>query len=123
MRRNRTPLNIHRMNQVNLTSSRLVTFVATTILAIAAPISLAATATADTYEPGHWCPGNPKHMPFVPNGSIDWDWNVCHTWYPTNYGMGNVTEQGRPTSLWDGDNPPPAAIERFHCPPIAFMCP
>lgn len=82
-----------------------------------------ATAHADTMEPHRWCPGNPKNMPYVVNDQIDWDWNVCHTWYPTNYGMGNVTMQGRPTSIWDGDNPPIEAITRRQCPPIAFMCP
>jgi hypothetical protein len=90
---------------------------------LGSPVSVAGIAHADTYPAGHWCPGNPKNMPFVPNSLIDWDWNVCHTWYPTNYGMGNVTEQGRPTSLWDGDNPPTEAITRRQCPPIAFMCP
>ncbi|OBK53985.1 hypothetical protein [Mycobacterium sp. 1081908.1] len=73
--------------------------------------------------PHRWCPGNPKNMPYVVNDLIDWDWNVCHTWYPTNYGMGNVTSQGRPMSIWDGDNPPPEAITPRGCPPIAFMCP
>ncbi len=82
-----------------------------------------ATAHADTMTPGRWCAGDPKQMPYAPTSSIDWDWSVCHTWYPTNYGMGNVTIQGRPTSLWDGDNPPPEAVERRHCPPIAFLCP
>jgi hypothetical protein len=81
------------------------------------------TARADTMEPHRWCPGNPKNMPYVVNSLIDWDWNVCHTWYPTNYGMGNVTSQGRPTAIWDGDNPPIEAITRHQCPPIAFMCP
>jgi hypothetical protein len=81
----------------------------------------AGTAQAD--GPHHWCPGNPKNMPYAPNAFVDWDWNVCHTWYPTNYGMGNVTSQGRPTSIWDGDNPPPEAIAPRVCPPISFMCP
>lgn len=85
--------------------------------------SVPSIARADTMEPHRWCPGNPKNMPYVVNGLIDWDWNICHTWYPTNYGMGNVTMQGRPTSIWDGDNPPIEAITRRECPPIAFMCP
>ncbi|MGD1171662.1 hypothetical protein ACKUVQ_06410 [Mycobacterium seoulense] len=80
-------------------------------------------AHADTMAPHRWCPGNPKQMPYVVNQYIDWDWSVCHTWYPTQYGMGNVTMQGRPTSIWDGDNPPIEAITIRHCPPIAFMCP
>jgi hypothetical protein len=81
----------------------------------------AGTAHAD--GPHRWCPGNPKNMPYVVNDSIDWDWSVCHTWYATNYGWGNVTMNGRPTSIWDGDNPPPEAIAPRVCPPIAFMCP
>ena len=69
-----------------------------------------ATGIAHADGPHTWCPGNPKNMPYVVNGSIDWDWTICHTWYPTNYGMGNVTANGRPISIWDGANPPPAAI-------------
>jgi hypothetical protein len=53
----------------------------------------AGAAHADTMEPHRWCPGNPKHMPYVVNQDIDWDWNICHTWYPTVYGKGNLTEQ------------------------------
>ena len=34
-----------------------------------------------------------------------------------------MTIQGFPASVWDGDNPPPEAIEQRQCPPIAFMCP
>jgi hypothetical protein len=81
----------------------------------------AGTAQAD--GPHYWCPGDPKNMPYVPNGELDWDWNICHTWYSTNYGQGNVTMAGRPTSIWDGDNPPPGAITPRQCPPIAFLCP
>jgi hypothetical protein len=83
----------------------------------------AGAAHADTMEPHRWCPGNPKHMPYVVNQDIDWDWNICHTWYATVYGKGNLTEQGRPIAMWDGDNPPLDAITRPVCPPIAFMCP
>jgi hypothetical protein len=49
--------------------------------------------------PHRWRPGDPKNMPFVVNGDLDWDWSVCHTWYSANYGMGNTTEQGRPISI------------------------
>jgi hypothetical protein len=83
----------------------------------------AGSAKADTFDSHRWCPGDPKNWPYVVNDLIDWDWSVCHTWYPTNYGMGNTTMQGRPTSIWDGDNPPVEAITRRECPPIAFMCP
>ncbi|MFV8320761.1 hypothetical protein [Mycobacterium sp. 23] len=83
----------------------------------------AGVAHAETFTPHQWCPGNPKQPPYVVNQFIDWDWSVCHTWYPTNYGMGNVTSQGSPISIWDGDNPPIEAITRKECPPISFMCP
>ena len=90
-------------------------------LAVAGLALPAGTAQAD--GPHHWCPGNPKNMPYVPNDMLDWDWNVCHTWYPSNYGWGNVTMHGQPTSIWDGENPPRQAVEPRVCPPISFMCP
>ena len=84
----------------------------------------AVTAQADDgMTHGRWCPGDPKNMPYVGNYQIDWDWSVCHTWWATNYRYGNVTMNGQPTSIWDGDDPPPEAITRRVCPPIAFMCP
>ena len=81
----------------------------------------AGTAYADGAH--HWCPGDPKNMPYVPNPGLDWDWNVCHTWYSANYGQGNVTIAGQPAAIWDGDNPPPDAVTPRACPPVAFMCP
>src|ERR1700753_1575774 len=99
----------------------LITAFGAAVVACAA--SGEATAPADQREPLRGCPGNPKTMPYIVNPLIDWDWSVCHTWYPTNYGMGNVTSQGLPTSIWDGDNPPIEPITRHGCPPIAFMCP
>lgn len=82
---------------------------------------VAGTAQAD--GPHRWCPGDPKNMPYVPNDTLDWDWNICHTWFSANYGQGNVTAGGRPIAIWEGDNPPPDAITPRGCPPIAFMCP
>jgi len=82
-----------------------------------------ATAHADTRAPRHWCPGDPKQGLAIPSQFVDWDWSICHTWYETNYGMGNLTAQGRPISAWDGDNPPIEAITVRQCPPISFMCP
>ncbi len=96
---------------------------AAALLAGCSALTAAGFAHADTTEPHQWCPGNPKQMPYIVNPYIDWDWSVCHTWYPTNYAMGNVTSQGRPISIWDGDNPPIEAITRRQCPPISFMCP
>lgn len=106
-------------------SSRTKRVLVTAVLAGCAALagSGVGIANADTMEAHQWCPGNPKEMPFVVNPFLDWDWSVCHTWYPTNYGMGNVTMQGRPTAIWDGDNPPIEAITRQHCPPISFLCP
>ncbi len=83
-----------------------------------------ATAHADTFPPHHWCPGQSKNLPNGPGEFVNWDWTVCHTWYGTQYGMGNVNYVwGAPASVWDGDNPPVEAITPRQCPPIAFMCP
>jgi len=104
--------------------STVKTFAATALmscLGLATPGLGAGAAHAD--GPHRWCPGDPKNPPYVVNQYIDWDWSVCHTWWPANYGYGNVTMQGRPTSIWDGDNPPPEAVTPRQCPPIAFMCP
>jgi hypothetical protein len=80
----------------------------------------------DTFAPHHWCPGQRTDPPTGP-GQVVWDWHVCHTFFFTNYGMGNLVHSydGEKASVWDGDNPPPPpeAITRRHCPPIAFMCP
>ncbi len=106
--------------------TRRIVRLATTAVVVsglsAAGLALAA-GTAQADGPHRWCPGDPKNMPYVVNGLLDWDWNVCHTWYSANYGQGNVTMQGRPVAIWDGDNPPPDAITPRECPPIAFMCP
>jgi hypothetical protein len=90
-----------------------------------------APGTAHADGPHDWCPGNPKNMPYVPNSMIDWVWNVCHTWYATNYGMGNVTSQADPFQFGDGDNlppppppPPPGLINKDNCQQILGMfCP
>ena len=75
--------------------------------------------------PWHWCPGDsmsegldPTTGRGAPGVPVDWDMTRCHTWYGTNYGMGNINPY-----IWDGDNPPPEAITPRPCPPIAFMCP
>jgi hypothetical protein len=51
----------------------------------------------------HWCPGEEP----VTTGNhitdpLNWDWNVCHTYYYVWPGMGNVS-----SLIWDGENPPP----------------
>jgi hypothetical protein len=93
-------------------------------LAASAPVPIVAIARADTKPERHWCPGQ-RHDPPTGPGDVVWDWNVCHTFYSTNYGMGNVVNSynGQISSIWDGDNPPIEAITIRHCPPIAFMCP
>jgi hypothetical protein len=75
--------------------------------------------------PWTWCPGDsmseglhPDTGRGAPGVSVDWDMTRCHTWYGTNWGMGNIAPY-----IWDGDNPPPEAITPRPCPPIAFMCP
>jgi hypothetical protein len=75
--------------------------------------------------PWLWCPGDSMSEGLhtdtgrgAPGVTVDWDMTRCHTWYGTNYGMGNINPY-----IWDGDNPPPEAITPRQCPPIAFMCP
>ncbi|WP_156689176.1 hypothetical protein [Mycobacterium sp. Marseille-P9652] len=104
-----------------MNKNRRITRSATTAVVLGG-LSMAALglapAIAHADGPYHWCPGNPKQMPYAPNQYIDWDWSICHTWYPANYGHGNVTENGRPTSIWDGENPPPEVTNRPWPPPL-----
>jgi hypothetical protein len=103
---------------------RLITGLATVALASGA-LGLAgldagtaqATCTPDTggyacgYGPNHWCPGDSLYMDRGgPYQGVQWDMNVCHTWYRVDQGAGNVPEG--PNNLSDvleGDNPPPPA--------------
>jgi hypothetical protein len=62
----------------------------------------------------HWCPGE-QPVPVTGNHITDplnWDWNVCHTYYFLWPGMGNVSNM-----IWDGDNPPPKPP-----PPVGLYC-
>lgn len=64
--------------------------------------------------PQHWCPGQ---LPLPATGNhitdpLNWDWNVCHTYYFLWEGMGNVSNM-----IWDGDNPPPKPG-----PPLGLYC-
>jgi hypothetical protein len=64
--------------------------------------------------PHHWCPGQTP-VPATGNHITDplnWDWNVCHTYYFLWQGMGNVSNM-----IWDGDNPPPKPG-----PPVGLYC-
>ncbi|MDC8971360.1 hypothetical protein [Mycobacterium marinum] len=47
--------------------------------------------------PYQWCPGDP-----VPAGGVNWDMNVCHTWYWVDYGF----QANRGGSVYEGDTPP-----------------
>ena len=71
-------------------------------------LSIATARADDTFAPHHWCPGQ-RHDPPTGPGDVVWDWNVCHTFYFTNYGMGNLVTSysGENAPVWDGDNPPP----------------
>ena len=62
------------------------------------------TDNGDWGPPHHWCPGQ-QPVPATGNHITDplnWDWNVCHTYYFVWPGMGNVSNL-----IWDGDDPPP----------------
>lgn len=81
-----------------------------------AGVGLAAgTAQADDwYGPHQWCPGQTMNGPTGPGPTVVWDMSVCHTWYHTAYGQGNVANNyggppGTP-NVWDGDNPPPSPV-------------
>ena len=45
-----------------------------------------------------------------PYQGVQWDMNVCHTWYRVALGAGNVPEGPHNQSdVWEGPNPPPPA--------------
>lgn len=68
----------------------------------------------------HWCPGE-QPEPRTGNHITDplnWDWNVCHTYYFLWPGMGNVSSM-----IWDGENPPPRPppLVGLYCDPGTFF--
>ena len=78
------------------------------------------TAQAGPQSPGpfQWCPGQPlpgTHAASVPGVNVKipathviWDNSVCHTYWQTPYGRGNVPMSDGPVSeIWDGPDPPP----------------
>ena len=87
----------------------------------AACLSLSAgTAQADVRGPFQWCPGDPTGISGEPPADTVWDWNVCHTFYRVDVGLGNVqsgalTSAGRVykylNTVWDGDNPPAGVFQ------------
>lgn len=82
--------------------------------------------TAQAGGPYIWCPGQSmtagvdmQHHTGAPGATVNWDMNVCHTWWFVNWGTGNIDP-----GIWEGDTPPPpeALIPR-QCPPVSFLCP
>lgn len=71
----------------------------------------AGTAQADpssTYGPHRWCPGQSMEWPTGPWNMVEWDLNVCHTWYAVGRGQGNVQmKYGTPSYVYEGNDPPP----------------
>lgn len=75
------------------------------------------------YGPNQWCPGDSLfHLTqnHVAN-PINWDMNVCHTYFYVPSGQGNVGQ-----NIWEGPNPPgpptlpprvPAIIPPNECAP------
>lgn len=61
----------------------------------------AGTAQAYTYGPFQWCPGQdmPNDSP-RPEGSLDWDMSVCHT-----YWFDYDVQTKAPAQYWEGPNP------------------
>jgi hypothetical protein len=80
--------------------------------------------TAQAGGPYTWCPGQSmtsgvdmEHHTGAPGGTIDWDMNVCHTWWYVSWGSGNINP-----GVWEGDAPAPDALVPRKCPPISFIC-
>jgi hypothetical protein len=76
------------------------------------------------YGPNRWCPGDSLYMDQGgPYQDIEWDMNVCHTWYRVGEGAGNVPEgPNNASDVWEGDNPPPPAPPAPRLPAPPGMC-
>jgi hypothetical protein len=90
-----------------------------------ASLGLAAgTGQADPQSPGpfQWCPGQPlpgqhygaisdptRNIHIPPKDiTVVWNKTVCHTYWLTPDGRGNVPmNDGHVDTVWDGPNPPP----------------
>ncbi len=91
-----------------------------------------AAGTAQAYSgPHQWCPGQSMNWPTGPWNQVDWDMNVCHTWWVVGFEQGNVPKNygdHGPSNIWDGDNPPAPpppqcnapGYPRAGCSPSAF---
>jgi hypothetical protein len=77
-----------------------------------------AQADPQSQGPFQWCPGQPlpgtpaKAVPGVnvtlPETHVIWNNSVCHTYWQTPFGRGNVQMSGGGNSeIWDGPDPPP----------------
>jgi hypothetical protein len=69
------------------------------------------------------CPGqehsglNPQTGRGCPGTDVNWDKDVCHTWYGVYWGHGNVAPP-----IWEGPQPPPPeALQKPWC-GFPFMC-
>lgn len=85
-------------------AKRSLTALATVLLVFGGPAIAGNADDSDWGPPHHWCPGE-QPVPTTGNHVTDplnWDWNVCHTYYFVWPGMGNVS-----SLIWDGENPPP----------------
>ena len=106
----------------------IVGFAATTLLLGGLGVSGGGAGTAQAcdgawgacgYGPNRWCPGDSLYMDQGgPYQGIQWDMNVCHTWYRVAEGSGNVPEGPHNQSdVWEGPNPPPPAPPPAPAPP------
>jgi hypothetical protein len=72
--------------------SRIKRFATTAVLTAATGLAALATgagpANAVPATPNYWCPG--QALPFP---GLQWDMNVCHTWYAVPFGQGNVQKK------------------------------
>src|ERR1700744_2258825 len=96
------------------------------VLLAAGGMACSGTAHADDrYGPHQWCPGESMDWPSGPWNSVDWDMNVCHTWYVVGYGLGNVPQRsGVPSYIWDGEGAPaPPSCAVPDVPPCGMSVP
>jgi hypothetical protein len=103
-------------NLKKITTGALVSgAIAVSILGLAAGT---AQANPQSQGPFQWCPG--QALPGTPAGSyppthvswparhVVWNNSVCHTYWYTPDGRGNVPMDDNPVSnIWDGPDPPP----------------
>src|ERR1700689_1864078 len=87
-----------RLSAMNRISRLGTTVAASGSLALAGIGPSADAAQADTAQVMTWCPG-----PAPPDRGVRWDMNVCHNYFITKLGTGNVPMvdfRGNPTESW-----------------------